>query len=220
MSFFLSFDDNQVTLVSTFAYVVNTFISIFVMVDPFAAVPIYLLLTDRMTPLDAKKTRRKAVFIAFSLLILFAIAGIGVLNFFGISVSALRIAGGLLLLLFAIDLMGSHSGKIKDAEESENLQRSEVSVVPLAMPLLAGPGSISTTVVQSTRATSWVYLLLLIFSIALVMWASYITLKWSLHLYRFLGRTGLNLLGRIMGILIAAIAVEFIMTGIREAFFQ
>ncbi len=210
--------DQSITLASSVSYLFNTFVSVFVMVDPFAAIPVYLLLTERFTPSDVKKTRRKAIVVASSLLLAFAVTGMGVLNFFGISISALRIAGGILLLKFALEHMGGNPEKIKHEEEDESMLKDDISVVPLAMPLLAGPGAISTIVVQSTRATNWVNFLLLMLTIILVMWVTALILKSSQHLYRLLGKTGLNLMGRIMGILIAAIAIEFFITGIRDSF--
>lgn len=203
---------------SPISYVFNTIVSIFVMVDPFAAIPVYLVLTERFTPVDVKKTRRKAILVATGILIAFALIGVAILNFFGISIDALRIAGGILLLKISLESLGGNVEKIKDDEESESLHRDDISVVPMAMPMLAGPGAISTIVVQSTRGNTWANMGLLLLAILVVMSATYFCLKSSQHLYRVLGKTGLNLLGRIMGILVAAIAIEFIITGLKDAF--
>ena len=113
--------------------------------------------------------------------------------------------------------MGS-SEKIKHEEEDESKLRDDISIVPLAMPLLAGPGAISTIVVQSTVAHNALYYCLLVVAIVMVMLVTSLTLNYSQYLFRLLGKTGLNLLGRIMGILIAAIAIEFVITGFRDAF--
>ena len=218
MDFIAFLMDQNSTMGASISYLFNTFVSVFVMVDPFAAIPVYLLLTERFTPSDVKKTRRKAVVIASSILLVFAITGMGVLNLFGISISALRIAGGILLLRFALEHMMGSSEKIKHEEEDESKLKDDISIVPLAMPLLAGPGAISTIVVQSTKANSILNFCLLILAIVLVMWVTSLTLKSSQYLFRLLGKTGLNLMGRIMGILIAAIAIEFVITGLRDAF--
>lgn len=237
-----------------FIYLFTTCLSVFIMVDPLAAIPVYLLLTERFTPSDVKKTRRKAVLIATSILLVFAFTGAGVLNLFGISISALRIAGGILLLRFALQHMMGSSEKIKHEEEDESKLKDDISIVPLAMPLLAGPGAISTIVLQSTNPHSifeskifkdnivknfffnnntlnnntfdnnifnnnTFNFCLLILSIIIVMWLTAITLKYSQYLFRLLGKTGLNLMGRIMGILIAGIAIEFILIGIKDTFF-
>lgn len=219
MSFYNAFLENTPAhYSSSIAYLFNTFVSVFVMVDPFAAIPVYLVLTERFTQIEVKKTRRKAILVASCILLSFAITGMSVLNFFGISMPALRIAGGILLLKFALEQMKGSPEKIKHEEEDESLHRDDISIVPLAMPMLAGPGAISTIVVQSTRATQILNFTLLIVAIFLVMWISALILNSSQYLYRLLGKTGLNLLGRIMGILIAAIAIEFIITGMRESF--
>lgn len=218
MNFLFDFFSSQGHIWKHIAYLFNTFVSLFVMVDPFAAIPIYLILTERYTPVEVVKVRRKATYVATGILILFAISGLSVLKFFGISIASLRIAGGMLLLKFSIEHMSGHPQKINHAEEDESLQRNDISIVPLSMPLLAGPGAISTTVVQSTHATSLLNICLLILAIGLVMWTSYLTLKSSQYLYRWLGQTGLNLLGRIMGIIVAAIAIEFILTGLKDVF--
>ncbi len=215
LSSFISPDDNLHSIVS---YLFNTIISIFVMVDPFAAIPVYLVLTERFTPADVKKTRLKAIYVATGILLAFAIAGVGVLHFFGITIAALRIAGGILLLKISLEHLGGNPEKIKLDEEDESLHREDISVVPLAMPMLAGPGAISTIVVQSTRGTNLLSVGLLILAIIFVMWVTYWCLQSSQHLYRLFGKTGLNLLGRIMGILVAAIAIEFIMTGLKDTF--
>ncbi|APJ05135.1 hypothetical protein AXG55_08230 [Silvanigrella aquatica] len=203
---------------ASLSYLFNTFISVFVMVDPFAAIPVYLLLTERFTPSDVKKTRRKAILIASSILLVFAFTGMSILNLFGISISALRIAGGILLLRFALEHMMGSSEKMKHDEEDESRLKDDISVVPLAMPLLAGPGAISTIVVQSTEAHNFLYYCLLVIAIILVMFVTALTLNYSQYLFRLLGKTGLNLMGRIMGILIAAIAIEFVIKGLSEAF--
>ena len=210
----------DVPLWNSLSYLFNTSTSLFVMVDPFAAIPIYLIITERFSKEEVKKTRRKAIFVATGILMLFALTGMSLLNFFSVSISALRVAGGILLLKFALEHMtsGSSSHRIDSDEEDESKHKDDISVVPLAMPLLAGPGSISTVIVQSTKGFSFVNLSLLLLAIVLVMATSYATLKYSQYLFRFFGRTGLNLFGRIMGILVAAIAIEFILTGLKDSF--
>lgn len=217
MNFMDSILDQKDLILSSLSYMFNTFVSVFVMVDPLAAVPIYLVLTERFTADGVRKIRRKGVIVASAILFIFALTGMGILNFFGISMASLQIAGGILLLMFSIEHM-SGPEKINHEEEDEGLHRDEISVVPLAMPLLAGPGAISTIVVQSTRATDAFNLGLLIVAICLVMAVTYVILKFSRYLYKVLGKTGLNLIGRIMGILVAAIAIEFVITGLREVF--
>lgn len=214
---FLIYDPN-LTIISVLQTFFHSFISVFVMVDPFAAIPIYLVLTKPLSIAHTIQTTRKCVFIALGILVFFAITGVGLLNFFRISLAALRIAGGLLLLKFAFEQMSGSQQKIKQDEEDESLRRDSIAVVPLAMPLLAGPGAISTVVVQSSNTKNLASFVVYIIAIGVVMWSSYLILRSSRHLFKVLGQTGLNLLDKLMGILVAAIAIQFILTGIRETF--
>lgn len=214
---FLLYDPN-ITVLSLFRSFLNTVISVFVMVDPFAAIPIYLSLTKPLSHADTLQTTKQCNLIALGILVFFAITGIGLLNFFRISLAALRIAGGLLLLKFAFEQMQGNVQKIKQDEETESLRRNSIAVVPLAMPLIAGPGAISTVIVQSSNATNLVTFLIFIVGIALVIWANYLILRSSRYLFKILGQTGLNLVDKLMSIIVAAIAIQFILTGIAETF--
>lgn len=218
MDFITTLMDQSSTLGAAASYFFSTIVTVLIMVDPLAAIPVYLLLTERFTPADVKKTRRKAILVASAILLVFAFTGMMVLNIFEISISALRIAGGILLLKFSLEHMMGSSEKINHDEEDESRHKDDISIVPLAMPLLAGPGTISTVVTQSTNAGNIVDYVLLAVAIIVVMWISAITLRFSQLLYRILGKTGLNLMGRIMGILIAALAIQFIITGLQGSF--
>lgn len=216
MSF--SLYDPNMTVLSLLRTFLNTIISVFVMVDPFAAIPIYLSLTKPLSYADTLQTTKRCNLIALGILIFFAITGVGLLNFFRISLAALRIAGGLLLLKFAFEQMQGNAQKIKQDEETESLRRDSIAVVPLAMPLIAGPGAISTVIVQSSNATNLVSFMVFILGIVFVVWASYLTLRSSRYLFKILGQTGLNLVDKLMSIIVAAIAIQFILTGIAETF--
>lgn len=206
-------------LESTYAtYLFGTFVSLFVMVDPFAVIPLYLVLTERFTQKDAAKIRTQAILVALALVLAFALIGVTILNFFGISISALRIAGGLLLLKLGLEQVEGTFAKIDSAEEYESLHRDNIAVVPLAMPMLAGPGALSTVVVNASRANNWVEYAFLIFTIVLVFLVSDLILRASRYFYKVLGKTGINLLGKIMGVLVVSIAIEFIITGLRDVF--
>lgn len=210
--------DPNFTLISGIKTFFSSFVSLFVMVDPFAAIPIYLMLTKQMSPADTLDTTRKCVYIAGGILLFFGLTGIGLLNLFGISLAALRVAGGLLLLKFAFEQMSGSPEKIKADEEAESLRRDSIAIVPLAMPLLAGPGSISTVIVKAANAKNLVSLMIVIVSLIIVMWVSYLTLRSSRHLFKILGKTGINILEKLMGIIVAALAIQFIITGLRESF--
>lgn len=196
-------------------YILQTFVALFVIVDPFAVVPVYLSLTERFSPEGIRHTRQKATLVAFGLLALFALTGLSVFKLFGITLPAFQIAGGILLLLLGISQLNNTRARVKPEEKTEGMERDDVSVFPLGTPLLAGPGAISTVVLLSTQAKTPLRMLCLLIALIGAMGAAYMCLKAAPYLYRILGKTGLNLLTRIMGMILTAIAVQFMLNGIR-----
>jgi len=190
----------------------NSFISIFVIVDPFAVIPVYLGLTDRYSEEVLRKIRRKATIVACAILSLFALTGISVFSFFGTTLPAFQIAGGLLLFKLALEQLGANRTRVKDEERDESLNRDDISIFPLATPLLAGPGAISTVVLQSSKAKSTPSLLMLI--VAIVAAVALCNLVLKLGFNKVIGKTGLNLLTRLMGLILAAVSVQFVLNGL------
>ena len=196
----------------------NTFVAIFVIVDPFAVVPIYLSLTEGYSPAALRQTRHKATKIALAILSTFGLTGMGIFRIFGITLPAFQIAGGILLLLLGIAQLNSSRSRVQPEEQYEGMARDDISVFPLGMPLLAGPGAISTVVLFASEARGIGQMTGLLVAIAGALGASHLTLKGAPLLYKVLGRTGLNLLTRIMGVILTAVAVQFILNGILGAF--
>jgi len=131
---------------------------------------------------------------------------------------AFQIAGGILLLMFGLSQLNRKRKRLGDGEEEEGMSKDDISIFPLATPLLAGPGAISTVVLFSSNSTSSIRVASLMFSILLVLSSAYFLLKLAPTVYRILGRTGLNVITRIMGIIVTAIAVQFIINGVKGAF--
>ncbi|MBI1860803.1 MAG: MarC family protein [Deltaproteobacteria bacterium] len=202
--------------------VLNTFVALFVIVDPFAMVPVYLTLTERFSAEAVKRTRRKATFVAFGILSTFGLTGLTVFNLFGITLPAFQIAGGILLLLLGVAQLNNSRPRVKQEETEEGLDREDISVFPLGTPLLAGPGAISTVVLYSTRLDGVLGTSQLILALVMALTATYLVLKGAHFLFRWLGKTGLNLLTRIMGLILTAVAVQFVLNGVKGAlqFFQ
>jgi len=198
-------------------YILSTSVAVFVIVDPFAVVPVYLLLTDRFTPDGILRTRRRASLVAFGVLSTFAISGLSIFNLFSITLPAFQIAGGILVLLLGIAQLNSQRTRVQPEERDESMEKDDVSVFPIGTPLLAGPGAISTVVLYATQAKSAVRVGGLVLSIAVAMGASYLVLKLAHPLFKVLGKTGLNLLTRIMGLILTAVAVQFILNGVKGA---
>jgi multiple antibiotic resistance protein len=142
----------------------------------------------------------------------------GIFRIFGITLPAFQIAGGILLLLLGIAQLNSSRSRVQPEEQYEGMARDDISVFPLGMPLLAGPGAISTVVLFASEARGIGQMTGLLVAIAGALVASHLTLKGAPLLYKVLGRTGLNLLTRIMGVILTAVAVQFILNGILGAF--
>jgi len=204
-------------LKTEWAYITGAFVTLFFIIDPFAAVPVYLSLTERFTPAIQREIRTKSVMIALIILVLFAITGMSFFKLFGITLPAFQIAGGVLLLVLGISQLNANRRKVSSEEESESLHKDDVSVFPLAMPMLAGPGAISTVILLSTKAGSALRLIELVLAILVCAAVTFAILSSSRALFRVLGRTGLTLLSRLMGIVLTAVAVQFILNGIFDA---
>jgi multiple antibiotic resistance protein len=197
------------------------FSAVFVVVDPFAAVPFFLALTAREDEVRRRATARRAALVAGGVLAGFALAGSVVFQLIGVTLAAFKIAGGALLLLTAADMVRTRhpSTRITEGEVEEGVSREDVAVVPLAMPILAGPGAMATVVVLMGRARAervWLALPVLL-SIALTAFLSYLLLAGAARVARVMGKTGLNIVERIAGLLLAAIAIQFIVDGLAEA---
>jgi multiple antibiotic resistance protein len=181
---------------------------------------IFAALTKDNTPAERFTIATRGVSIATVILLVFGLIGNAVLDLFGITIPALRIAGGVLLLLIAIDMVfARHSGAVSTTteEEVEARQRTDIAVFPLAMPLLSGPGAISAMVLLSTGAHNGVEYGLIFVALLLIMLAAWATLLLAIPIQRLLGITGLAVVSRMVGILLAALAVQFLLDGIKAS---
>ena len=195
-----------------------TFASVLFIVDPIAVVPTYLVITQGQTTAQRQVTARRACVAAAVILVVFAAAGGRIFGLFGITMPAFRIAGGLILWLVAMDMLhGNRSTQEGVAEIAEGQAKDDVAVTPLAMPMLAGPGAISTVMVLSGQARDTGQTIIVYASIAVTLLISWITLHLAERLVKRIGQTGIRVMTRIMGLLLAAIAVQFVITGVRDA---
>lgn len=181
---------------------------------------IFAALTKDNTPAQRRIFATRGVLVALGILLFFAVLGNAILDVFGITIPALRTAGGILLLLIAIDMVfARHSGGTgtTDEEEVEARQSHDISVFPLAMPLMAGPGAISAVILLTTGASSDVEFWLVLAAIVVILALCWLTLLIAIPIQRLLGLTGLSVVSRIVGILLAALAVQFVFDGIRAS---
>jgi multiple antibiotic resistance protein len=195
-----------------------TFTSVLFIVDPIAVVPTYLVITQGQTAAQRRATAWRACVAATVLLVTFAAAGRAIFELFGITMPAFRIAGGLILWLVAMDMLhGNRSTQEGTAEITEASFKDDVALTPLAMPMLAGPGAISTVMVLSGQARTTPQTVAVYSSILITALIAWITLRVGERLVVKMGQTGIRVMTRIMGLLLAAIAVQFVITGVREA---
>ena len=195
-----------------------TFTSVLFIVDPIAVVPTYLVITSGQSGAQRRATARRACIAAMLLLVTFAAMGRAIFELFGITMPAFRIAGGLILWLVAMDMLhGTRSTQEGTAEIREATVKEDVAITPLAMPMLAGPGAISTVMVLSGQARTTSQTVVVYGSILLALLIAWATLRAAERLVIRMGQTGIRVMTRLMGLLLAAIAVQFVITGVREA---
>jgi multiple antibiotic resistance protein len=199
---------------------VQIVIALIVIIDPLGAIPIFIGLTASQTDAQRKRTSRVAAVSVAIILIVSCFIGEWILKLFGISIASFRIGGGVLLLLMSIAMMNAKISPAKrtDSEEEEAHGKENVAVVPLAIPLLAGPGAISLVIIYSDKITGVIntgFLVLSCIVAASLMWGA---LRLAVPLSKLLGQTGINIATRIMGLILAAISVEFIASGYKVLF--
>jgi multiple antibiotic resistance protein len=200
--------------VLSFAF--STLTTLLLVVDAPAAVPLFLSMTASDTAAYKRSTALRAAIAAAVVLAAFAALGSVIFRVLGVSLGAFRIAGGVLLFLLAVDMLRAERSRQRTSpeEEAEGVDRPDVSIFPLAIPMLAGPGATSTVMVLVTRAERvWQYVVVF-GAIALTAFVSYLLLRGALRVERRLGHTGLNVLQRVMGLILAATAVQFVVEGV------
>jgi multiple antibiotic resistance protein len=193
--------------------------SLFVILDPIALVPAFLAMTPYDTTADRVRMARLASIVAGCVLVFFVIVGEGLFKILGITMSAFKIAGSIVLLLIAIDMLRAQRSAVVETSEEKaaGAQKEDIAITPLAIPMLAGPGAISTVVLLQNQAKRIEHSIALICSIGMVCLATYWILKFAaVHGARFFSPIAMKLTTRIMGLLLAALAIQFILDGIAE----
>lgn len=189
------------------------FIAMLAIVDPLAILPLYAQLTANLTTAEKARMARRVAFATIAALITALFLGQYILSFFGISIASFRIAGGLLLMIMAFQLIYLPIEIQRDASGNTTLDTQVV--VPLAIPLLAGPGAFSTVIVFSFRNETWWHYGLISLCIVLIGLIAWITLHMAGKILRYVSATGIAITVKVMGLIMAAIAVEFIANGVR-----
>ncbi len=192
-----------------------TFGVIFAIVDPFGYIPIFLAMTAKDSEDHRKAMLLKACTAAFIVLTVSCLFGGAVLGYLGISVPALQISGGILLLTISFEMLKVMpvSEKLTPYEENEGLKKQDISIVPLAIPMLSGPASIATVIVLTSKSESKMIYPAIIVSSFLTLSFTYWILRFAGKILRQIGMTGLNVMTRIMGLLLCAMGVQFVING-------
>jgi multiple antibiotic resistance protein len=194
--------------------------SIFAIVDPFAAVPIFLALTAGRPHEEVATVARRASMTCMLVLLAFGAAGTLILGFFSITLPAFKIAGGVVLFVVGFEMLRARPSRSRSTEEEqeEAQTKEDVALVPLGLPLLAGPGAIATVMVLSSKAGDIEHRAAVIVCVIVVSFVTFLVLRSAGLVARALGQTGINLIGRVMGLILAATAAQFMLDGAREAF--
>ncbi|WP_052599985.1 MarC family protein [Aureispira sp. CCB-QB1] len=195
------------------AFALLCFTSFFSLMNPLGIMPVFITMTSNLEDIDQRRTARKAMVAAFLTLLAFAFSGQLLFNFFGISVNSFRIVGGIIFFQMGADMLQARLGKVKVPKHEIEEYVADISITPLAIPMICGPGCISNAIVLMEDATSVEQKAILIGMISLVCLLTYIILFSSTKISNFLGETGNNVLMRLMGLILMVIAVEFFLSG-------
>ena len=201
----------------TAAFALLVFTSMLAIVNPLSAVPLFLTMTGTLAPAQRSATLRLAIATSIIILVVFGVLGTWILQFFGITTDAFRITGGLLFLGIGSDMLQAKRSRdtTTATEEEEAEQRREIGIIPLGIPTLAGPGALTTVITLATQADTLAKRASVYLGIVVVMLVSWVILSVAPALFRRLGRTGLNVMTRIMGLIVMVIGTQFIIDGVR-----
>jgi multiple antibiotic resistance protein len=192
--------------------------SIFFLVDPFAAIPAFLAITAGADRRRQRRMARRGALTCFIVLMTFALAGKLIFRMFGITLPAFEIAGGVILLLIGIDMIEAKRSPTQELsdETAEATAKDDAGIVPLGIPMLAGPGAISSVMILVGQALKFWELMVVLGAISLTAWISYLILNGADRVRRMMGETGIRILVRIMGLLLVALAVQFFINGLTD----
>jgi multiple antibiotic resistance protein len=189
--------------------------SLFTLINPLGTMPVFMSMTAELSVAERNKTAKKASIVSLITIIGFAFTGQLLFKFFGISVNSFRVVGGVIFFIMGMDMLQARLGQVKIKDDEVKNYITDISITPLAIPMICGPGAITNAIVLMEDATSFPKKIILIFSIVLIMFLTYVILYSSSRLIKLLGQTGINVMMRIMGLIVMVIAVEFFFSGLK-----
>lgn len=193
------------------------FTSFFTLINPLSSMPVFMTMTVNLSPKKRKKTAKKATLVAFFTLLLFAFSGQILFNFFGISVNSFRIVGGVIFFAMGWDMLQARLAHMKHTDDEDKIDAyvDDISITPLAIPMICGPGAITNAIVLMEDAVTVPQKVLLISIIAVVLILTYLIYVGGSKIIGFLGETGNKVMMRLMGLIVMVIAVEFFFSGLK-----
>ncbi len=196
------------------AFIAKAFLTLFVIIDPIGLVPLFIALVEGRSPEEQSQIARRAIFVSAGILVTFAFSGTFILRYLDISMDAFQVTAGILLFKIGIDMVFAQRERETQEEEKEAQVRQDVSVFPLAIPLIAGPGTLASMLILIQEADSHVLgEVIVLADAAIVLLFAYALLMLAKYLSQLLGQTGVNVVTRILGVLLAALAVQYIADG-------
>ena len=191
------------------------FTSFFTLINPLGSMPVFMTMTAELEQEHRVKTAKKAIVVAFLVILVFAFTGQLLFKFFGISVNSFRIVGGIIFIIMGMDMLQARLGKVKIKESEIKSYVADISITPLAIPMICGPGAITNAIVLMEDATTLALKATFIVTLILVMLLTFLIYYSASRIIKFLGETGNNVMMRLMGLILMVIAVEFFFSGLK-----
>ncbi len=202
-------------MTETISFGLLCFTSFFTLINPLGTMPVFMTMTKDLSDVERNRTAKKASIISLFTIIAFALSGQLLFNFFGISVNSFRIVGGVIFFIMGMDMLQARLGQVKIKDSEVKSYVNDISVTPLAIPMICGPGAITNSIVLMEDANSLQKKAILFCSIVLIMLITYLVLYSSSKIMKILGQTGINVMMRLMGLIVMVIAVEFFFSGLK-----
>ncbi|AFU69991.1 integral membrane protein, MarC family [Psychroflexus torquis ATCC 700755] len=200
------------------AFGILSFTTFFTIINPLGVMPIFMTMTSELDKESRKATAKKAILASFVTVIIFAFTGQILFKFFGISVNSFRVVGGIIFLLMGMDMLQARLGKVKVQESEIKTYVNDISITPLAIPMICGPGAITNAIVMMEDAKTVEMQAVLIGAIIVVLGITLAILLSAGKIIKLLGQTGNNVLMRLMGLIVMVIAIEFFLSGFKPIF--
>lgn len=200
-----------------YTFAILVFTSFFTLINPLSSMPVFMTMTANLSKKRRVQTAKKATIVAFFTLILFAFSGQILFNFFGISVNSFRIVGGVIFFAMGWDMLQARLGSMKHTDEEKKIDAyvEDISITPLAIPMICGPGAITNAIVLMEDSHTMLHKTVLLGIIALVILLTYLIYVGGSKIIDFLGETGNKVMMRLMGLIVMVIAVEFFFSGLK-----